>query len=682
MRDSHSRQATSGWPRAATLILLALLTLASVPGLAAIKDAEQASHDDSAARVQVVDTYEYSGFQVVQFNLAVLSHYSYLLVSDGKALAIDPARDVEAYLELLRQKGWTLEGVFLTHSHADFVAGHMELARSANCPIYANRASQALFPHQPLGEGSTLQVGQASVSILETPGHTPDGLCAAVYSPGEPKSPKLLFTGDTLFVGSVGRPDLMGGTLAASSLASMLFDTWTKKLAPLDDSVAVYPAHGAGSLCGAHLRDDPRSTVGTERRTNPYLQHRTRSEFVAAVLDGLPDAPQYFKHNAKLNHDGPPLVDRTAPLPGDSTAALAMPLPTGTVVIDLRDAKPYAAGHVPGSLNIGLRGRLETWTGIMVPWGTEVHLLGSEAELTEAVGRLHRVGYAVAGTLRWEAWQAAGKPIATTEVLEPRKLHESVQKGEGPLIVDVRLPAEWMAVRIGQIVNLPLDKLAALAPVKLDRNEPIVAVCNSAFRSSLAVGVLERLGFRKAMSLAGGTEAWVEAGLPVQSAPAQASVASPAPIPVRWPARIEAADLRRQLQDLPGSFELVDLRPAALFADYSLPGARNVDPGALLADPAVLAAKLPLILVDRDGTLAMAVAGMLMPKTERQVSVLYGGLTSYWKEGLSSPAAAVPALQPGAAAPAAPPLAAPSAPQAPVAPQAPPAPARRKSAGC
>jgi len=275
----------------------------------AIKDTESASHADAAASQVIAETYEYEGVKIVQFNLAVLSHYSYMVVSGKGALVVDPNRDIQVYLDTAKKEGWTIKGVFLTHSNADFVAGHLEFAKAVGCPIYQHKDSGALYKINALSDGQSIPWGEVSLQFLSTPGHTPDGMSALVFSKDDKVTPKAILTGDTLFVGSIGRPDLMGGTVAAATLAGMSYNTWKNKLSKLDDSVVVLPTHGAGSLCGAHLRDEPSSTIGTERATNPYLQHRGRNDFITAVLEGLPEAPQYFKHNAKMNREGPVPVD-------------------------------------------------------------------------------------------------------------------------------------------------------------------------------------------------------------------------------------------------------------------------------------------------------------------------------------------------------------------------------------
>ena len=651
---------------------------------AGIQDSESASHGEDSASYSLVDTYAYPNFKVLQFNLAVLSHYSYLLCSGDECLVVDPGRDTFTYLEYAQKENVTIKGVLLTHSHADFVAGHLELAKALGCPVYASATGNQKFPHESLSESSAVAVGTSLVKAIETPGHTPDGLTLCVFNAPEDAEPLVLFTGDTLFVGSVGRPDLLEGAMSAAELASMGFDTWTNKLSKLPDAPVFYPAHGAGSLCGAHLSDKPFSTIGEERVSNHYLQFKGRSDYIAAVLDGIPEAPQYFKHNAAMNRQGPELVDWNAPLPPSKTPDSALTEINSGYVVDVRDAQAYAEGHIPNSINIGIRGRFETWTGIMVPWGAPLVVTGSENELKEAVYRLHRVGYK-ADVIPFDAWQQAGLAVSGNTPANPRELYQKMQEGIAPILVDVRLPNEWMGLRIGNVVNLPLNHLAQLS-AKLNPKEPVVTVCNSAYRSSMAIGILEREGFTNVSSLEGGSEAWINEGLPVygsESAAQGTTAAAPASpkrvIPL--PERMSAMDLKRLLTDLPGTFDLVDIRPPEQFADYSLPGARNVDIPDLVGNPGFLTGAGPLIIIDRDGSLAMAVAGILSQKTSRPIKALYGGLDAYWAESELNPAVReVPLV--GASPQAAPRTTPPAAtPPAPI-PASPKPAAKKKSAGC
>jgi glyoxylase-like metal-dependent hydrolase (beta-lactamase superfamily II)/rhodanese-related sulfurtransferase len=646
-------------------------------------DAEAATHGDEAASVQLVKETEQKtpDFVFRQYNLAVLSHYSYLIGSGGEALIIDPARDISRYLKDAQDLGLKITRVYLTHSHADFVAGHMELAKATGAEIVMNEATQAGFPHKPMKDGDSFSFGSVRGIVVTTPGHTPDGTCLYVYHPADGKNPSFVLTGDTLFIGSVGRPDLMGEGMSAASLAEMGFHSWKDKLSRLPDDTKFFPAHGAGSLCGAHLSDKPVSTIGEQRRENVYLQHKDLLSYVMAVIDGLPDAPQYFKHNAKMNHDGPPLIDWEKIMPPAlPVAEVAAQAAKGAWLLDVRDAGPFAAAHPRGAINIGIRGRFETWTGIMVPWGENFVLVGSDDEVREAVFRLKRIGYDTpAGFLQGgvEAWKQAKLPVGSLKLLKPQDLYQRMQAGKAPIIVDVRLPTEWMALRIGNVLNIPINKMFSDSK-RLAKDMPVLTVCNSAYRSSMGASILLKQGFKDVFNLEGGGEAWIAAGLPTLSPDGgghgAAAVSTRA---VKLPDRLAAAELKRLLMDLPGTFEIVDIRPPAQYADFNIAGSMNADIVDVMANPAYLNGAVPLVIVDRDGSLAMAVGGVLSQKTARPIKVLFGGLEAYWNEsGLASPTApsgqaTAPAIKPSA------PIPTPAAP-APAAPQLP----KKKSAGC
>ncbi|MFA7158554.1 MAG: rhodanese-like domain-containing protein [Kiritimatiellia bacterium] len=646
-------------------------------------DAEAATHGDEAAGVQLVKETEQKAADFVfrQYNLGVLSHYSYLLGSGGEAMIVDPARDVSRYLQDAQELGLKITKIYLTHSHADFVAGHMELARAAGAEILINAETRAGYPHKALADKAEVRVGKLRGVVIMTPGHTPDGTCMLVYTPAAADKPAFMFTGDTLFIGSVGRPDLMGEGMSAAALAEMGYHTWKEKLSRLPDETRIFPAHGAGSLCGAHLSDKPVSTIGEQRRENVYLQHKDLASYVMAVIDGLPEAPQYFKHNAKMNHDGPPLVEwdkvMPPPLAAAETAALAQ---KGAWMVDVREARPFAEAHQRGAINIGIRGRFESWTGTMIPWGEPFILSGSEGEIREAAFRLKRIGYdSPAGFLKGgvEGWKKAGLPAGSLKLVKPQDLHRQMQSGTAPVIVDVRLPSEWMALRIGQVLNIPINRLFTDGK-RLAGDMPALTVCNSAYRSSMGGSVLLKMGFKEVSNMEGGGEAWVAAGLPTISAAGagHGAPASPARA-IKLPDRIAAADLKRMLMDLPGTFELVDIRPREQFADFSLPGSLNADIADVISNPAYLNGAVPLVIVDRDGSLAMAAGGILAQKSARPIKVLFGGLEAYWNESAAP-------LPQGSRPPAAPPSVEPAARGGPPAgaPPAKPEPPKKKSAGC
>lgn len=614
-----------------TVLMAALSATRVLAATPPATDAEAATHGDEAASLQLVKETEIKNADFVfrQYNLSVLSHYSYLIGSGGEAMIIDPTRDISRYLKDARELGLKITKVYLTHSHADFVAGHIELTKATGAEIIINKATAAGYPHKPVQDNDTIALGKIRSVIVTTPGHTPDGTCLYVYYPATERNPKFILTGDTLFIGSVGRPDLMGEGMSPAILAEMGYHSWKDKLSKLPDDTKIFPAHGAGSLCGVHLSDKPVSTIGEQRRENVYLQHKDVTSYVMAVIDGLPDAPQYFKHDAKMNHDGPQPIDWGKTLPAAlSSADVLSQEQKGAWIIDVRDARAFAAAHPQGAINIGIRGRFETWTGIMIPWGDSFILAGSQDEIREAAFRLKRIGYdAPAGFLQWGV--NAYRPTGSLKLLKPKELYQQMEAGSAPIIVDVRLPNEWMALRIGNVLNIPLDKMFNESK-RLSKDMPVLTVCNSAYRSSMAASVLLKQGFKKVLNMEGGSEAWIAAGLPTFGAGTKA-VAKPVR-GIKLPQRISAAELKRMMMDLPGTFEVVDIRPPEQFGDFRLPGSTNVDIAEAITNSAYLNSAVPLVIVDRDGSLAMAVGGILSQKTKRMIKVLYGGLEAYWNE--------------------------------------------------
>jgi len=669
------------WIFTGMMLMAASAWAAKLPG-----DAEAAGHSDAAADLQLVKETEQktADFLFRQYNLPVLSHYSYLIGSGGEAMIVDPDRDTVRYLNDTKELGLKITRVYLTHSHADFVAGHMELAKSTGAEIIINGKTKPGFPHRPVKDGDEIKFGSVSAVIATTPGHTPDSTCLYVYDSTSKTNPAFVLTGDTLFIGSVGRPDLMGDGMSAAELAEMGYHSWKEKLSKLPDDTKFFPAHGAGSLCGVNLSDKPVSTIGEQRKENPFLQHANLSSYVMAVIDGLPEAPQYFKHNAKLNHDGPPLVnwEKTMP-PALSAADVAAKAEKGVWLVDVRDNKPFAAAHPAGAINIGIRGRFEIWTGSMIPWGEPFVLIGSDDEVREAGFRLKRVGYdAPDGFLQggFEAWKQAKLPVASIKMEEPRKLFRQMHDGVAPVIVDVRLPSEWMGLRIGNVLNIPLNKLFADGR-RLSKDMPVLTVCNSAYRSSMGASVFQKMGFKSVLNMEGGSEAWIADGLPTLNSVRNGHTPSaPAVRAVKLPERLAAAELKRMLMDLPKTFDLVDIRPPEQYADFSLPGSVNANIADVIYNPAYLNGTVPLIIVDRDGSLAMAVGGILSQKIQRPIKVLYGGLEAYWNDSgvplfpVPSTPSSAPAIKPAA------PVPAPAAPKVP--PSSVPETPKKKSAGC
>ncbi|MBL9076234.1 MAG: MBL fold metallo-hydrolase [Planctomycetes bacterium] len=635
------------------------------------QDAERAAHTDSAATPQVAYEASGPGWTLRQYQLGCLSHLSYLITAGGEAAVVDPQRDVDHYLRDAAAAGAEVRHVLLTHPHADFVAGHTELAHRTGAEIAVSALANAGFPHRALGDGDRVEFGGVSFEAWSTPGHTPNATTFLLRVPGR-SEPAFALTGDTLFVGSIGRPDLLDvppAELAAASWRSV------QRLKQLPDATIVLPAHGAGSLCGAHLSPETTSTIGREKATNPYLRIASEATFVANVISHQPVAPAYFAFNVELNRKGPPLVEREVALPAVlPTAELRRLLGAGAWIVDLREEPAYAAAHVTGAIHIALRGRLDTWTGIVVPFADPLLLVGDDAEVGEGAFRLRRIGYdRIAGRLTADpdSWRAAGLPVRSSKVVTPQELAAAMQAHTEPLIVDVRSADEYADLRLGDVGNIPVTESHRFAKV-LDRNAPIVMVCNSAYRSSMAVGLAERLGFVDVRSLDGGLDAWVAAGLPTTGRMAKATTTAVAGGALRLPEPIDAVLLAKVLLDQPAAYAVVDLRPAWQFAEWTVPGAKNVAADDLAAHLATLPADARVVLVDRDGTLAFAVAGALMNgRTDRVLRVLLGGAIAFHRGvvlGGGAPPAAMPAAAP-ASTPTTPPTQTPT-------------PAKKRSAGC
>ncbi len=510
------------WILAAALAAPALAPRTLVPAAFA-EDAEKATHSDEAATPQTTLDVETNGVRVRQYQLGCLSQLTYLVVSQGEAAVVDPQRDVAHYVRDAKALGAKITHVFLTHTNADFVAGHTELMR-AGAKAYISAESGSAFEHVGLVDGQKVAVGAATVEAWATPGHTFDSMTLLLRVPRAAVDPMYVFTGDTLFIGGIGRPDLVGGASTPVKLATAAFDA-ISRLKTLPDATQVLPAHGAGSLCGAHLSPETVSTIGRERSTNPYLESMSRAQFVSRVVTGLPVAPAYFKFNVAMNRAGPPVIEGVPTMPPALTPAdVDARLRAGAWAVDLRDAKAYAAGHVPTAVNVAVRGRLDTWTGIVIPFDASLLLVGSDAEVAEATFRFRRIGLdKVDGHLAggMDAWKAAGLAVRTTELWTPQRLATAMKQGTEPILVDVRTASEAAEARIGDYANLPLSEWAHFAEV-LDPKAPVLFVCNSAYRSSMAVGLAERLGFTTIASLDGGLDAWLTAGLPAKGTAALA----------------------------------------------------------------------------------------------------------------------------------------------------------------
>jgi len=453
-----------------------------------------------------------------QFYLGCLAHASYLLASEGEAVVVDPQRDVELYLKAAADHGVAIRHIFETHLHADFVSGHRELAARTGATIYMGAEAGAAFAHVPLRDGFALKFGKASIRVLETPGHTPESICLVVTDEEKSPQPWAVLTGDTLFIGDVGRPDLSPAHTPVE-LAGMLYDSLHRKLLTLADSVLVYPAHGAGSLCGKNMRAEKSSTIGTERLTNYALQIKSREEFVTQLTSHLPARPDYFLKDAEINRTGAAALSDLPALRAVEPAELKSMLEAGEVALDVRPGEEFAAAHVPGSVNIALSGQFASWAGTVL--GLTAHpvlIAGSNDQLEEARLRLTRVGIEVLdGYLQGgvDAWKQAGFSVAKMAHMSVRDLEVRMQSGEVQ-VLDVRREPEWEAAHIEHATWWPLDNFR-VSPPEIDRDVPIAVHCKGGYRSMIACSLLQRAGFGHVTNVVGGFDAWQEAKLPVVS---------------------------------------------------------------------------------------------------------------------------------------------------------------------
>jgi hydroxyacylglutathione hydrolase len=453
-----------------------------------------------------------------QFYLGCLAHASYLLASEGEGVVVDPQRDVELYLKDAAEHGIAIRHIFETHLHADFVSGHRELAARTGATIYIGAQAGATFPHVAVNDGFELKFGKASIRVLETPGHTAESTCLVVTDYEKAQSPWAVLTGDTLFIGDVGRPDLSPRHTPAQ-LAGLLYDSLHNKLLTLPDSVLVYPAHGAGSLCGKNMRAERSSTIGTERLTNYALQIKSREEFVAQLTSHLPARPEYFVQDAEINRTGAVALSDLPSLRAIAPAELNNRLKNGEIALDVRPVDAFAAGHVPGSVNIALSGQFASWAGAVLGLAAHPVLIAeNEDQVEEARVRLARVGIeALDGYLAGgvAVWKQAGLPLAAISQITVDELHAKLKAG-GVQVLDVRREPEWEAAHIENASWWPLDNFKVSAP-EIDRDAPLAVHCKSGYRSMIAASLLQRAGYRNVLNVTGGFDAWQKANLPTAS---------------------------------------------------------------------------------------------------------------------------------------------------------------------
>jgi len=459
-----------------------------------------------------------------QFYLGCLAHASYLIGSNGEAAVVDPQRDVDQYLRTAESEGLSIKYIVETHLHADFVSGHRELAARTGARIVFGAKANAQFPHLPVVDGDVLTVGRARLKILETPGHTPESISVLVTDDESPETPARVLTGDALFIGDVGRPDLIGSKgHTAEEMAGMLYDSLHEKLLALPDATEVYPAHGAGSLCGRNLSTETSSTIGEQKRFNYALAPMKKEEFVRLVTENQPEVPAYFPKDAEINRSGATSLDELPRPTALSAEAVRERATDGGVVIDVRTAAAYGNGHVPGALNIGLSGQFASWAGTLVSMGSSIVVVADDVEqVDEAVTRLARIGietvegYLEGGML---AWDGAGFEVERVAQMPADELKARLDEHADLQIIDVRRPAEYAGGHVPGATNAQLADLEKSVE-RFDPARPTAVICASGYRSSAATSLLERHGFEELYNVVGGTNGWVKIGYPVESSSA------------------------------------------------------------------------------------------------------------------------------------------------------------------
>jgi hydroxyacylglutathione hydrolase len=460
-----------------------------------------------------------------QFYLNCLAHASYLIGDEmtGTAVVVDPQRDIDGYLEFATEHKLNIKHVILTHLHADFVAGHLELRDRVGATIYVGAKARAEYRFTPLSDGSVVEFGLVRLKALETPGHTPESISILVYDLDRSDSePHAVLTGDTLFVGDVGRPDLRAALgWSAGDLGALLFDSLHDKLLPLPDASLVFPAHGAGSLCGKAISKETVSTIGEQRRLNYALQPMTKKAFIEMVTADQPDAPPYFVYDAVLNSKERPtlteaLERQLKPLELDTVLKMQA---DGAQILDTREPEEFGAAHLAGSINVGLGGQYATWAGTVLDHEHPIVIIASPGRESESAIRLGRIGFDhIAGYLRngLQSLEARPELTAFTERLSSQFAAELISSSEPPLVVDVRAPREREGKYISGSLSIPLNHLAQRL-VELPKDRTVLVYCAGGYRSSIAASLLQKNGFQLVSEIAGGLSAWEVAKLPVSS---------------------------------------------------------------------------------------------------------------------------------------------------------------------
>lgn len=447
---------------------------------------------------------------IKQLYTGCLSEAAYYIESNGEAAVVDPLRDIDEYLQLANERKATIKYIFETHFHADFVSGHLDLSNATGAPIVYGPNTVTKFPVHVAKDREKFSVGNLTIEVLHTPGHTLESTCYLLKD--DNGKDHCVFTGDTLFVGDVGRPDLAqkGAELTTNDLAGMMYDSIHNKLFPLADDVIIYPAHGAGSSCGKNLGKETFSTIGEQMRYNYALQAATKEEFITAVTTGISAPPQYFPVNARINKEGYDSINNVlskglTPL---SVEAFKAELNEETIVLDTRNAAVFTQGFVPGSISIGLEGRFAEWAGSILPFNTPMLLVTEPGKEKESIVRLARVGFdKVKGYLDggYEAWLGAGEKIDMIIDVEADELMMDMPHDTNLVVLDVRRETEFADGHLKDAVNIPLDEMTDPGNIaNLEDNMNLYVHCAGGYRSVIAASLLKRQGLHNLRNVLGG----------------------------------------------------------------------------------------------------------------------------------------------------------------------------------
>ncbi len=448
-----------------------------------------------------------------------LAEAAYYIESDGEAAIIDPLRETDPYIEKAESRNVKIKYVFETHFHADFVSGHIDLAKKTGATIIYGPEAQTQYAVINAKDGEEFRVGKIRIRALHTPGHTLESTCYLLLD--EDGKMHSIFTGDTLFVGDVGRPDLLDGIMTKEELASKMFDSLNNKIKPLPDDVIVYPAHGPGSACGKSMGKETFSTIGIQKKTNYALQEMTREQFIEAVTDGLTQPPQYFFEDARINKNG---YNAITDVIEKNTKALRVEefenaMNAGALILDTRIAEVFEKGFIPGSLNIGLNGMFAVWVGTLVDIHRPVILVTDPGKEKESVLRLARVGYEkVEGYLAGgiHAWTDAGKKTETVHSIHAKDIQQYYGK-DNVLILDVRKPSEFESQHVKGAINIQLSEIESRVN-ELDHSKKYVLHCAAGYRSMMAASILKQHHFENFLNVDGGWNAIKKTDLPMESA--------------------------------------------------------------------------------------------------------------------------------------------------------------------